>query len=141
MHCPNCQVVLQPMDLGALGLVAVERCPRCGGTWFPPDQLALLGDSVWKHATAPAATEGDGASCPACGDRLRPLSPLDVRKMTVRRCSACDGCWIDRCELEHVAAMRDDEDSKVIVRNSVDGRPAHWSMLRWIGWRLRRCFE
>lgn len=144
MNCPTCHVDMQHLDLGAYGLVAVHRCPTCAGTWLPPEQLALLGDEVWKHS-APArahAVDGDGGvACPGCGKSLEATSPADVRQMVVGKCPSCQGCWIGRRVLDHIAALGDDEDSKIIVRNKVDGRPAHWSMLRWIGWRLRRCFE
>jgi len=143
MNCPTCHVDMQHLDLGAYGLVAVDRCPTCAGTWFPPEQLALLGDEVWKHS-APAHAHADSngeVPCPGCGKGLEPTSPVDVRQMVVGKCPACEGCWVGKSVLDHISSLGDDEDSKIIVRNKVDGRPAHWSMLRWIGWRLRRCFE
>lgn len=143
MNCPTCHVDMQLLDLGAYGLVAVHRCPSCAGTWFPPDQLALLGEEVWKHSAPPNGhPHADGqVACPGCGTPLDPISPVDVRKMVVGKCPSCEGCWIGKGALDHIGALGDDEDSKIIVRNKVDGRPVHWSMLRWIGWRLRRCFE
>jgi hypothetical protein len=48
---------------------------------------------------------------------------------------------MDRAQLDKLTTLDADDSSRVIDRKSVESRPTHWSALRWIGWRLKRCFE
>ena len=42
--------------------------------------------------------------CPVCGDKLREIERYGVM---IDICPACKGCWLDRGELEKIAAMED----------------------------------
>ena len=45
--------------------------------------------------------------CPVCGDKLREIERYGVM---VDICPGCKGCWLDRGELEKIAAMEEQED-------------------------------
>ena len=34
MLCPACKTELRQTDLGEFGLVVLDVCPECEGTWF-----------------------------------------------------------------------------------------------------------
>jgi Zn-finger nucleic acid-binding protein len=42
--------------------------------------------------------------CPVCGDKLREIERYGVM---IDICPACKGCWLDKGELEKIAAMED----------------------------------
>jgi Zn-finger nucleic acid-binding protein len=42
--------------------------------------------------------------CPVCGEKLREIERYDVM---LDICPGCKGCWLDRGELEKIAAMEE----------------------------------
>jgi Zn-finger nucleic acid-binding protein len=61
--------------------------------------------------------------CPVCGERLREIERYGVM---IDLCPSCKGCWLDRGELEKIAAMEESEsrpasaDRDAARRDSVD---------------------
>jgi Zn-finger nucleic acid-binding protein len=144
MHCPVCKLDLTTTDLGPFGLVIANRCQQCSGTWFDFQQLERLGEDVAAQIAATPAAQGRYAElpCPRCdGAALTSIVPSDARNAVARRCAACGGLWIEPGEAERLSSWGNDESSNVIDRKSLESRPSTWSALRWISWRLRRCFE
>jgi Zn-finger nucleic acid-binding protein len=45
--------------------------------------------------------------CPVCGEKLREIERYGV---TIDLCPGCKGCWLDRGELEKIAALEDRDD-------------------------------
>jgi len=144
MLCPVCRIDLITTDLEAFGLVVVSRCPQCRGTWFDGRQIDQLGEEVASQIAATPSCEapGDAAPCPRCGNgALQSIAPADATRAVARRCCDCGGVWFERGDNERRSMWIDDERSHVIDRKSLESRPSNWSALRWISWRLRRCFE
>jgi Zn-finger nucleic acid-binding protein len=144
MRCVMCDADLAALDLGGAGLVAVQRCPQCGGTWFDPGALHQLEEDLFSDAVQVAFEKTRRLrplDCPTCRVGMQSFAPRDLKRMIVDCCPSCRGFWIGKKELEHSSARADDEQSMVVERKSVGGRPAQWSKLRWVAFRLRRCFE
>lgn len=138
MLCPVCHLELIPTDLSAFGLVVVQRCTHCSGSWLTREQAERLGESmVVEMAAMPGGPSA--APCPQCGAPLAVVRPPGEKE--AHRCVACGGFWIDQGQVDPVGPLVDHESSRVIDCRSVDARPGHWSALRWIAWRLRRCYE
>jgi Zn-finger nucleic acid-binding protein len=46
-------------------------------------------------------------NCPVCGEKLREIERYGV---TIDLCPGCKGCWLDRGELEKIAASDERDD-------------------------------
>ena len=138
MICPVCHLDLTPTDLGAFGLVVVHPCIQCSGAWLQHEEIERLGESVEAEFAMMAHAPGS-MQCPECGTAMSSVSPPGEN--AAQHCTSCGRFWIDQGQVAPVATLVDDENSRVIDRRSVDARPQHWSALRWVAWRLRRCFE
>jgi Zn-finger nucleic acid-binding protein len=109
--CPKCEA---PMRFEDLEDVPANACPGCGGLW--------LDVPVLEHVLAPsraveavrdalirtlASVTGDGVRatthpCPTCRGTL---SARDHRGIEVDLCFGCRGVFLDRGELQQVAAL------------------------------------
>jgi Zn-finger nucleic acid-binding protein len=55
-------------------------------------------------------------NCPVCGEKLKEIERYGVM---IDLCPGCKGCWLDRGELEKIAAMEEEESGTVSgVRDS-----------------------
>lgn len=112
MECPTCR---SPMLVVEYDGIELDHCPRCEGTWFDSDELALLfdgaGDAVGRELDFAAITElpdaaTDEASrrCPRCRKRMRKVDIGPGGKVLVDVCGRGHGLWFDRGEVADLAA-------------------------------------
>ncbi|OGS10586.1 MAG: hypothetical protein A2234_05950 [Elusimicrobia bacterium RIFOXYA2_FULL_58_8] len=99
-HCPKCPSETL-VESKALGDMALDRCPGCGGIWFDKGELeALLKQSQGQVSAdfdliMPKPAERD---CPRCSKKMWSgglVNPL----LLVDKCSDCGGVWLDPREL------------------------------------------
>jgi Zn-finger nucleic acid-binding protein len=57
--------------------------------------------------------------CPVCGEKLREIERYGVM---IDVCPGCKGCWLDRGELEKIAAMEESESRPASGDRSRDNR-------------------
>lgn len=106
-RCPRDGSSLVPRMLDELEYLA---CERCGGLWIPCEQLQVMALRVGGGAPTPRSprrlepsriTEGT-ARC------VCPKGPLmlnvDAMQITLDRCEACGGVWLDGGEIKRVVA-------------------------------------
>lgn len=100
--------------------VEVDYCPSCRGLWLDRDEirrlakkseetLSELRELVQKGASEEPARSTVVPPCPACGGKLT-LAAFGSIQM--EHCSACDGVFLDRGELDKamfVVKARGDE--------------------------------
>lgn len=97
-------VLLCPHDGHAMGNLAIagatiDRCERCGGSWFDAKELRrVAGDKeVEKRATRiPINAVESAFPCPRCGGRC---VEGHVEEVVVDHCLDCNGVWLDAGEL------------------------------------------
>jgi len=122
--CPVCPS-LQMRSVHASD-VQVEVCPSCEGLWFDRGELDLfpdrpsvksllaaarlgpsrcrkLGHLVPRALAACATCRSEPVRCPACQGRL---TLVTTARCAVDVCTACEGVWLDRGELELLEGMR-----------------------------------
>ncbi|MFZ5471794.1 MAG: zf-TFIIB domain-containing protein [Myxococcota bacterium] len=116
--CPICPS--QPMRAVSAKDVELDICPRCEGLWFDASELELFPNrpsakAFLSHARlAPGRCRKNGhrvakgllqcqgcgsalACCPSCG---QPLAMVGTTQCVLDVCSACEGVWLDKGELE-----------------------------------------
>jgi Zn-finger nucleic acid-binding protein len=59
--------------------------------------------------------------CPVCGEKLKEIERYGV---SIDICPGCKGCWLDRGELEKIAAMEESEPATAPVNRAVPSREA-----------------
>ena len=149
VDCPRCQ---QPMERHAEDSVVVDRCGRCGGTWFDRGELEanLARETAPPPAPRPDRRHGPGftlddaavvyLSCPRCG---QPMTRRNYGRVSGVMTDVCGyhGVFLDAGELERirafraaggeaVAAAREAQDATSRPRTPIPG-PTH---LRGGGW-------
>jgi Zn-finger nucleic acid-binding protein len=115
------------LTLVRIGSIRVQRCPECGGTWYPKDQLRLLKDrasrgdyrwidvDLWKDAARFRAAKQERYACPADGSPMTTVRYGDS-EVRIDICSTCAGAWLDRGEYERILAHLE----RVVLGSSVN---------------------
>ena len=115
--CIKCSTVMKPRMVED---VEVDYCPSCRGLWLDrneirelaqksDDKLLELRELVQEGAPDEPAASTVAPPCPACGGKLT-LAAFGSIQM--EHCSACDGVYLDRGELDKamfVVKARGDE--------------------------------
>lgn len=115
--CIKCETIMKPRMVED---VEVDYCPSCRGLWLDRDEirslarksddsLAQLRELVQEGAPETPAPSTVVPPCPACGGKLT-LAAFGSIQM--EHCSACDGIYLDRGELDKamfVVKARGDE--------------------------------
>lgn len=90
----------QPMAKLVADKVTIDRCERCGGSWFDKDELRRVADDREVEALAARIRQvrvPSGFACPRCrGECIQSF----VGDVEVDTCVACHGVWLDRRELD-----------------------------------------
>lgn len=137
MKCPGCGgPELRHLDLGEREFIAVEHCPRCHGCWLDHRQLERLEAGVWSNVEALGLTSAEALSdliCPRCATSMTRVQPEDHPEITIERCPACHGLWLDRGE---IAPLHELVAEQVAAHGGLRERPDGWSYLRWVTYRL-----
>ena len=99
MKCPACR---SPLLVVEHERIELDHCPRCGGTWFDRDELALLFDAPAAGLTAAAvaalpqvAADEKRRRCPACGRVMRKTNIARHARVLVDACPVGHGLWFD----------------------------------------------
>lgn len=116
--CPACQTPLQRLELATRPRSWLDRCPACGGLFFPPGGVGFLLDQVvapvyvvnlallenlqraWYHAENIVYRK-----CPACGRGMNRQHYGYRSGVVVNRCMI-HGDWLDCGEFRHLAEWK-----------------------------------
>jgi len=119
MNCPRCSTDLTStnLDLREHGVVIIDICPDCKGSWFDKGELDRLDDSrltnVEEIEFRGHAEGGRNLKCPSCDSNLEAVTPKDSEGVVVDRCPDCVGFWLDSGELEK---MQDVAHNRTILK-------------------------
>ena len=122
-NCIKCETAMVPKMVED---VEVDYCPACRGLWLDRDEirelaekseavLAELRELVQGEETAKPAPSTVKPPCPACGNKL---TLAVFGSIYMEHCSACDGIYLDRGELDKamfVVKARGDEIATIVA--------------------------
>jgi len=111
MICPSCKA---PMVILEFERIEIDYCAECGGVWFDTGELELLleGTSnkpLFKFGGAGKTTE-KRLRCPRCLKRMAKTRSGSEKAGLIDRCVNGHGIWLDKGELEKIAAGGDQTD-------------------------------
>ena len=102
--CPTCPL---PLNARLVGGEIISECSSCGGSWYEGAELPSIlqelegKDTVNVSAVSPA----DAIQCPKCMVELVASEHALDANIRVMRCSACDGQWFEKGQLETMAKL------------------------------------
>lgn len=113
--CPRCAVSLRTIDLNIHGRFLIERCDRCLGLFFDPNELEALLEATVTNVFSINSSRLDsiktvrtaGAQgafyikCPACGKIMNRVNFGATSGVIIDRCRE-HGVWLDGGELRHL---------------------------------------
>jgi Zn-finger nucleic acid-binding protein len=80
-----------------------KSCPTCGGVWFEAGQMGrFMGDEELEREIVACADDPAGIECPGCG---APMATCLIGEAAARVCTACNGLWVDRGDIEVSASL------------------------------------
>ena len=107
MRCAKYSGELERRESGG---VTVNPCPRCQGVWFDKSELSAVLNGIeganlgqGRPAEGPS-TDAQPGRCPRCDVALERFDSLAVEGLAFDRCAECEGVWLDRGELQVLAA-------------------------------------
>lgn len=148
-ECPRCASKLSTQVVEG---VEIETCPSCGGIWLDADELKELASKEVQssHEIAPTAfsphdAEGD-MRCPKCQKiKLDAFIYAFDSGIELDRCPQCQGVWLDKNELDQVAALmgkNQESVAKDLERfsnvSSSSGLARYSGFLTWLGRTLMK---
>ena len=117
MKCAKCSTELERL---VVKKIEIDRCPACGGIWFDRKELdeilqldlktsGLLHELTTQEASAAHDDDDRLGRCPRCagGYALERKESLSVDGLSLDTCPGCHGVWLDRGELDAMAADPD----------------------------------
>lgn len=113
--CPRCHIPLQLIDLGLDGKFYIERCTRCLGLFFDPNELETLLDKTISHVhevDRPRLDEIRNVKrsceyalgyidCPVCKKLMQRINFGSGSGVIVDKCRE-HGLWLDGGELRQI---------------------------------------
>ena len=113
--CPRCHIPLQMIDLGLGGKFYIERCERCLGLFFDPNELESLLDKTVSHVhevdrqrlneirNIPVSNEYrlSYIDCPVCKKLMNRINFGSGSGVIVDKCRE-HGLWLDGGELRQI---------------------------------------
>ncbi len=112
MDCPKGHGALETVPIGS---IRVDRCARCGGTWYDVDELRLLKDKeasgdyrwsdfdLWKESDKFRSDKQERYVCPGDGNPMTTVH-YGESPVAVDICSKCRGVWLDAHEYKRIVA-------------------------------------
>ena len=110
MECLRCKVSMEKRKLTEQQEeLELDQCPQCEGVWLNARTMAQLESIVepvmWEVRQIPQDIDQlIGLYCPTCAGH-----PLLVKadhhrdsKVVIDYCSECQGCWLDKGELQAI---------------------------------------
>jgi Zn-finger nucleic acid-binding protein len=93
MQCPDCEADLKTEKVG---LVEIERCGGCGGTWFDEGELGKVRATMHPPEAEQTftPTHVPAGPCPRCQHTV--LVGGFVAPTPVGRCPRCRGIWVSK---------------------------------------------
>jgi Zn-finger nucleic acid-binding protein len=116
MDCPRCHVATEPVSIQSIRL---DRCPRCGGTWYDAGELRLLKDraadgdyrwidfDLWRDTDKFRAGEQEGLACPKDGTTMTTVR-YGESDVLINICLECRGVWLDAGEFRRIVEYLDE---------------------------------
>jgi len=94
-------------------MMVVDMCPECGGAYFDHGELSRLVrkepaafgklEALVKEApTTVQAVDGPELACPGCAKPMERYAYALCSGVTLDRCRACSGVWVDGGELAKI---------------------------------------
>ncbi len=121
MKCVGCGGNL---TTGSTGIVEIDYCTACGGTWFDKDEIESVDAPAEpipqdlpvdesKLTVKPLSfdfKENGARSCPKCGDGVLCRNLFGVsHPVEVEQCLTCSGIWLDGGELKRIRDQYPDD--------------------------------
>ncbi len=115
MRCPKGHGRLKPVYVKS---IRINRCGRCGGSWYDRDELRLLKDKeshgdycwidfdLWKDRERFRAARQQRFACPRDGKAMITVHYAES-PITVDLCSECTGIWLDKNEYDEIIGYLD----------------------------------
>lgn len=107
--CPRCNKELEPKTMRGVNVsVEVDICPRCGGSWFEKNELAIVDKIVEPVAIEirklPSVDQQlRSLNCPACISVIMNKAYHNRdNKVILDYCPRCKGIWLDKGELDAI---------------------------------------
>jgi Zn-finger nucleic acid-binding protein len=128
--CPACRdVEMEKVDVHS---VKVDRCPKCGGTWYDQGELKQLTDregdgdyqwlnaTLWQDADKVDVSEHSRRQCPTCAVPMASVRYGDP-PVNIEVCPLCFGIWLDKGEYEKVVEhFEQTVDSRTVAKLLAD---------------------
>src|SRR4051812_30078265 len=99
-HCPDCAVAMASYQCEQ---AVVERCLSCNGVWFDAREIGQFRIGLEKldleslnldPPPNPSSNQTVLSGCPVCQIVLVDGQYTYNSKVSVKRCSQCDGIWL-----------------------------------------------
>lgn len=103
MNCPACDCALCEERLHGQH---VDRCTGCGGLWLSDGDLGPLIRRFESVEVRPAREAQPHLACPRCGDEMASIDYAHDSGVSINRCGACRGVWLEAGQLEQIVACR-----------------------------------
>ena len=106
LRCPSCGAAASSDSTkcnfcGAR--LATVACPSCFGMMFVGSKFCSHCGAVAQRADVPATGKMD---CPKCKDEMK---SVQVGKISLWECPACDGMWVDNATLQQICAEKEQQ--------------------------------
>jgi len=115
MQCPNCSLACESETYHE---IVIQVCPKCKGVWLDKQEMAKVAQNKQKAFRAneveainrlcgasavPHEIDSRSISCPQCGQSaMKTFNYKYSSGVTVDRCPAGCGFWLDADEVEKV---------------------------------------
>jgi Zn-finger nucleic acid-binding protein len=112
--CPRCNIGLKTIDLNVKGRFLVERCDRCLGLFFDPNELEALLEATISNVFTINRSQLDNINtvskndygvsyikCPVCSNIMNRVNFGVKSGVIIDRCRE-HGVWLDGGELKHL---------------------------------------
>lgn len=98
LGCPSCYQPFSEQTMQGISKAGILRCPNCQQKLRIPEQpaVAAVGDAQELMAYA------QPLKCPACSNRLTPITLIADYSLVLDHCEHCGGLWFDYLEVEEV---------------------------------------
>jgi Zn-finger nucleic acid-binding protein len=106
--CPRDKRILRAATIGE---ASVDVCGKCEGTFFDSEDLigaaGIAADpSTWDRAETGGGVKPSELACPECETTMDAQDVArDGKKVEIDRCGKCRGIWLDKGELDTLAAI------------------------------------
>jgi len=116
--CPVCRIALDTVTIETLDGLQIERCGRCMGLFFDPEELNVVLEKtvtdvysvnlqrIWNMNQASGVSVDRPAyvKCPACGDLMNRVNFGTRSGVVIDRCR--HGVWLDNGALRRLLEWR-----------------------------------